>query len=108
MTEAIFKMDDELSFDYVIPPPTAYGFSVYGKSNCPKCDQLKLELSGLCDNTLYVNCDEYLNADKIKFKRVMFDYMGFENVDCLNKPLYFPVVFYNKEYISNYYRFFDK
>lgn len=108
MTEAIFKMDDELSFEYIIPPPLVNGFTVYGKSDCPKCDVMKDELKGLCDNSYYINCDEYLKADKVKFKSVMFEYMGCKNYDPLNKPLYFPIVFYNKEYISNYYRFFDK
>lgn len=99
MTLELFKMDDD--FINIPPPPQNKGFTIYTKSNCPRCSEVK-ELLYNDENKIFVDCDGYLN-NKESFKNIMFNYMNVNE----RKILYFPVVFYNGEYIKNIYRFFD-
>lgn len=108
MTESIFNIDEETSYtSNFIHLPNLSGYTIYGKSNCNRCDVLKEQMSDINECVQYVNCDEYLSTDKEKFKKIMFKYMNKEYKENENNIMYFPLVFYNGNIITNYYRFFQ-
>lgn len=109
MTEPIFIMDEDFKddiFNY-LQPPNDKGFTIYGKSDCPKCDVLKLQMYDCCECSQYINCDEYLKTDKERFKKIMFLYMKQTYYDRGSNIMYFPLVFYNGDVITNYHKFFQ-
>lgn len=87
---------------YFPPPPNAYGLTIYGKSNCPRCEEIKdmLETSEMLYK--YENCDRYLEADREKFKDVIFEYM---KVIPTKRILYFPVCFVDGVYSTSLNKF---
>lgn len=94
-------MDNKEEFEdinYLPPPPNAFGITLYGKSNCTRCDELKdmLETSNMLFK--YENCDRFLEADKEKFKDIMFEYM---KVIPPKRVLYFPICFVDGIYFSS-------
>lgn len=88
---------------YLPPPPNIAGVTIYGKSDCIRCDELKDLLEQGNINYEYINCDEYLISDKEKFKEIMFEYM---RINPIKKVLYFPVCFVDNIYFSSMNRFF--
>lgn len=100
MTEPIFKIDDEIEVqeNINILPPRSSGLTIYTKSDCPRCDILKGDISSIIIPSYFINCDEYLKYDKEGFKKRMAYYMNKE----YNKDfrLLFPVVFVDGHYTN--------
>lgn len=80
--------------DYVEPKE---GYTVYTKSNCKNCDDLKKSLP----NATFVNCDIYLN-DSDSF----LDWMW--SISKPEFPKTFPMVFKDKQYIGGSKDFHEK
>lgn len=106
MTEPIYNLDENNDLFDTLYPPLAEGYTIYGKSNCPKCVVLKEQLSSLDIEVKYINCDEYLSTDKEKFKKIMFKYMNLEYKENGINLMYFPTVFYNGKFMTKYYNLF--
>ena len=109
MSDTQFMLDEDydginIGVIDVLPMPLQNGITIYGKSDCPSCIQLKFELDELCDNTSYINCDAYLSSNKEAFKQTMFSYMHREYTG--QEKLSFPVIFRDAKYVPKEY-FYD-
>jgi len=104
MTEPTFKLEEEFNddiFEY-FQTPQKIGFTIYGLSKCVRCDIVKEEINELFEDTLYINCDEYIKKDKDRFKKLIFPYMDREFYDYGKNTVNFPIVFSSGKYISNF------
>ena len=98
-------MDIKETFEdisYFPPPPYAFGITIYGKSGCVRCDELKDMLDSSNMLYKYENCDRYLEVDKEKFKDVIFEYM---KIIPPKRVLYFPVCFVDGVYFTSLNKF---
>ena len=75
--------------------PTEKGFTIYSKSNCINCDNIKklLEYNKLEYNV--INCDNYLNENKNFF-------LEFMKLITRQECKMFPIVFNNQKFIGSY------
>ena len=94
---------DYENLGYLPPPPNIFGITIFGKSNCPRCEEIKTMLDESEMLYKYVNCDSYLEVDKEKFKDIMFEYM---RKIPPKRVLYFPVCFVEGEYFPTLSKFF--
>ena len=75
--------------------PAEKGFTIYSKSGCINCDNIKKLLD---DNKLeynIINCDEYLNKNKEFF-------LNFIHTLVKKECKMFPMVFSNQKFIGGY------
>jgi glutaredoxin len=78
----------------ILSPPSKMGYTVYCKSGCPNCINIKKLIK---DNFLLfkeINCDEYLFEDREACIRRLQLFTG--NQDKIT----FPLVFYDGRYIG--------
>ena len=69
--------------------------TIYSKSGCTKCRQMKQYLKEKKLPSKIVDCDDYLLENRDKFLQFMALYTDVE-------PLTFPIVFYDGAYIGGY------
>lgn len=83
-------MDDE---EYV--QPSKKGYTVYTKSGCIQCTEVKnfLRKEGVDIVTTIVDCDEYIIEDKPGLIRFLNELAGTE-------IKMFPVIFFEEEYVG--------
>jgi glutaredoxin len=79
----------------IIDLPANNNFTIYSKSGCPNCDNIKQLL--INNNLIYnvINCDNYLNENKPFFLEFMKD---LTKQECKT----FPIIFKDKKYIGGY------
>lgn len=78
------------------PIPSAEGFTIYTKSNCPYCEKAKVLFMNTVPEPVYVNCDDYLNNGyRDMFLNFIRGYTGREHRT-------FPMVFLRGEFIGGY------
>lgn len=78
------------------PTPSAEGFTIYTKSNCPYCEKAKILFMNTVPEPVYVNCDAYLNnGHRDAFLNFIRGYTGREHRT-------FPMVFLRGEFIGGY------
>jgi len=75
--------------------PTSCGFTVYGKSGCSYCGKVKALLAEYEEEFTYINCDEYLLADRDAFLEFITTVAGKEHKT-------FPMVFSPKGFVGGY------
>jgi glutaredoxin len=75
--------------------PSKKDFTIYSKSGCSGCKQVKNFLKD--KNFLFneINCDEYLINEKMAFLSFIEEISG-------KQLKSFPIVFYNGEFVGNY------
>lgn len=81
--------------------PASSGYTVYGKSECPYCEKVKGLLTEFGEPFSYINCDEYLIADKPAFLQFIQKLAGKEYKT-------FPMVFSSTEFVGGYTDTFKK
>lgn len=79
--------------EFIVPSVSI--FTIYGKSGCPYCDKVKALLDEYKQEFTYVNCDEYLLADRDAF-------LGFIRTVAGKEYKTFPMVFSPKGFIGGY------
>jgi glutaredoxin len=94
---------DDISF--MPPPPNIFGITIYGKSSCVRCEELRDMLDSSNMDYKYIDCDDYIMADKENFKNIMFEYM---KLIPQKRILYFPVCFVDGLYFSSIGKFLYK
>lgn len=64
--------------DFIKPLPNI--ITIYTKTNCPRCDDLKILIKKNNINVFFVNCDDYLNDDDTidKFETFLKE-LGYDN-----------------------------
>jgi len=78
------------------PIPSAEGFTIYTKSNCPYCEKVKILFSNTVPAPVYINCDDYLdNGYRDAFLNFIRGYTVREHRT-------FPMVFLRGEFIGGY------
>jgi hypothetical protein len=97
MTETQFVLDEDYEVINTLPMPLQNGITIYGKSNCPSCLQLKIDFDEICHNSKYINCDEYLLSNKESFKQTLFEYMQRKYTG--KELLSFPIIFRDSKYV---------
>jgi glutaredoxin len=75
--------------------PVSPGFTVYGKTDCPYCLKVKDLLAEYNEPMTYVNCDEYLVANKDAFLAFIKAKSGKEHKT-------FPMVFSDGKFVGGY------
>ena len=65
------------------------GYTVYTKSNCPTCSEMKLKLK----EATYINCDEYLED--------VDGFLDFLDTITDKGPTKFPMVFLDGNYVES-------
>jgi len=75
--------------------PSVSVFTIYGKTGCPYCDKVKAFLDECDQEFTYVNCDEYLLADRDAFLEFIRTAAGKEYKT-------FPMVFSPKGFVGGY------
>jgi glutaredoxin len=75
--------------------PASKDFTIYSKSGCNICRELKDYLKLHKQPYITVNCDDYLLEDRLFFLSFMKNYT---NCDLRT----FPIVFFNGEYIGGF------
>lgn len=75
--------------------PVSSGFTVYGKTDCPYCVKVKDLIAEYNEKIIYVNCDEYLVADKDAF-------LAFIKAQAGKEHKTFPIVFYDGKFVGGY------
>jgi len=75
--------------------PSASGFTIYGKTDCPYCDKVKTLLTDYDETFTYINCDDYLVDNKEAFLAFIKGLAGIEHKT-------FPMVFSSKIFIGGY------
>jgi glutaredoxin len=74
--------------------PSKNGYTIYSKSGCHFCKRAKQLLKE--EETLLVNCDEYLLEDKSNF--LNFIKNNTKGIDCK----IFPMIFYKEQFIGGF------
>lgn len=98
----IIELSDDINNGFI--KPYNNGITVYTKSNCYRCDELKSNISkinNIFSKYYYINCDNYLNDDKDGFK----EFMALHMCKRYNKDfkLLFPVVFVDGVYCPKFF-----
>ena len=75
--------------------PALSGFTVYGKTGCSYCEKVKDLLADYKESFIYVNCDEYLEADRGAFLEFIKTLAGKEYKT-------FPMVFSSQQFVGGY------
>jgi glutaredoxin len=75
--------------------PSAEGFTIYTKSNCPYCDKVKELFLHTVPAPIYVSCDAYLSSSRDAFLEFIRQYTGREHRT-------FPMVFWKENFIGGY------
>lgn len=75
--------------------PTLSGFTIYGKTGCSYCEKVKGLLAEYNEPFVYVNCDEYLEANRDAFMEFIKTLAGREYKT-------FPMVFAAKMFVGGY------
>jgi glutaredoxin len=78
-----------------IPEPKIGEITVYSKSGCSGCINVKKSLNKLFDNIIIIDCDEFILEDKETFLQFIKEISGKE---CKT----FPIVFDGKMFIGGY------
>jgi len=78
-----------------IPPPSSKDFTIYSKSGCNLCRELKEYLELHKQHYTTVNCDDYLLEDRAFCLNFIKSY-----TKCDLRT--FPIVFFNGEYIGSF------
>ena len=81
--------------------PVSSGYTVYGKSDCSFCEKVKDLLTEFDENFIYINCDQYLIADKAAFLQFIEKLAGKEHKT-------FPMIFSSTEFVGGYSDTFKK
>ena len=80
-----------MDIDFVLPSKN--GFTIYSKSGCPNCTNVKKLLQENKIEYLLIDCDEYLIEEREKFIEFITELVGKE----VNM---FPVVFFDEKFIG--------
>ena len=78
------------------PTPSAEGFTIYTKSNCPYCEKVKALFAHTIPEPEYVNCDAYLNNG------YRDAFLNFIRGHTVIEHRTFPMVFLRGEFIGGY------
>lgn len=77
------------------PKPSNYGYTIYTKSGCPYCEQVKILLKNNIPQPNYIDCDSFLVFNRNKF---LFFIKQLTGIDYKT----FPMVFLNGYFIGGY------
>jgi len=78
------------------PSPISYGYTIYIKSGCSYCENIKLLLKNIYPQPNYINCDPFLTFNRDKFMNFIKHHTnGIEHKT-------FPIVFLNGIFIGGY------
>ena len=75
--------------------PKLHEFTIYSKSGCPNCRNVKMLLSEMKQVFTVINCDEYLIDSKDEF-------LEFLNIICQTNVTTFPIIFDSNNYIGGF------
>lgn len=86
--------------------PQNNGFTVYSKSNCNYCNYLEVLLEdyykeneeNILNNTIKINCDQYLTNEENKKEFIEF----IKNVGKIDNVKTFPIVFHDGKCIGGF------
>jgi glutaredoxin len=78
-----------------IPEPLDNQFTIYSKSGCPNCKNVKLFLQEKNAQFTIIDCDEFILEDKLAFLLFIQKMTGKEST-------YFPIVFDNKIFVGDF------
>jgi glutaredoxin len=78
-----------------IPEPLDNQFTIYSKSGCPNCKNVKLFLQEKNAQFTIIDCDEFILEDKMSFLLFIQKMTGKEST-------YFPIVFDNKIFVGDF------
>ena len=95
----ILNNDDVINNNNKFISPQKFGYTIYTKSNCYRCDELKdniNSMNNIFEKIYYINCDEYLNNDKECFKEFIAPLMN--KIYTNDLKISFPIVFVNGDY----------
>lgn len=75
--------------------PVLSGYTIYGKTNCPYCVKAKDILEEFNEEYTYINCDDYLLADKEAFLEFIEKAAGKAHKT-------FPMIFSSGKFVGGY------
>jgi glutaredoxin len=84
-------MEQKIEFEQ----PSKTGFTIYGKSGCPNCTNVKKLLKDNKIEYLLIDCDEYLIEERDNFIEFI------KNI-CKKEVNTFPIVFFDEKFIGGY------
>jgi len=75
--------------------PSKTGFTIYSKSGCPNCTNVKKLLQENKIDYMLINCDEYLIEERDKFLEFIANL-------CEKEVKVFPMVFFDSKFIGGF------
>jgi glutaredoxin len=76
-------------------PTTPSLYTVYTKSKCSYCENIKALMDEYNENVNYISCDEWLVSKRILFLNIM-------RVKTLKDEITFPIVFFEGNYVGGF------
>ena len=86
-----------MSFSHKYEMPQQHGYTIYSKSGCAKCKDVKNLLTNNFFEFTLIDCDEYLIEDKEDFLEFI---KSVGNIEDIWKT--FPIVFFNGNLVGGY------
>ena len=84
-------MEQKIEFE----SPSETGFTIYSKSGCPNCANVKNLLKENNFEYFLIDCDEYLIEEKERFLKFITEIAE-------NDIKSFPIIFFDKKYIGGF------
>ena len=75
--------------------PSKNGFTIYSKSGCPNCMNVKKLLQENKIEHLVIDCDEYLIEEREKF-------IEFIEKICKKEVNIFPIIFFDEKFVGGF------